>query len=72
MRVAPNHALRCAAWVARPGGDWRRRVLALNHRSTELRRAFHWFWDAGTNLKTEENGHDAVYRNFAFGKRPIG
>nr|DAW47877.1 MAG TPA: hypothetical protein [Caudoviricetes sp.] len=25
---------------ARPGGDWPRRVLALNHRSPELHRAF--------------------------------
>ena len=31
-----------------------------------------WFWDSGTNFKTEENSHDAVHRNFAFGKRPIG
>nr|DAQ79427.1 MAG TPA: hypothetical protein [Caudoviricetes sp.] len=28
------------ARCARPGGDWPRRVLALNHRSQELRRAF--------------------------------
>ena len=56
---------------ARPGGDWPRRVLALNHRSPEPTGLFHWFWDAGTNFKTEENSHDAVHRNFAFGKRPI-
>ena len=41
MRVAPNHALRVSAWIKfHPGGDWPRRVLALNHRSQELRRAF--------------------------------
>ena len=40
MRVAPNHALRCAAWERAPAGIGPAGVLALNHRSTELRRAF--------------------------------
>lgn len=46
--------------------------VAPNHEARNYAGLFYWFWDAGTNFKTEENSHDAVHRNFAFGKRPIG